>query len=95
MINTEFMRNNILTFGLELVSEKAVLEILDHLEAAEKERDALRAKIEEMERQESVCWTTQIALELGSSALGFDACRGNLWGDKGIPLYALPGAKGE
>ena len=37
MINTEFMRNNILTFGLELVSEKAILELLDHLEAAEKD----------------------------------------------------------
>lgn len=37
MINTEFMRNNILTFGLELVSEKAILELLDHLEAVESE----------------------------------------------------------
>ena len=61
MINTEFIRHNILTSGLKLVSEKAILELLDHLEAAEKERDwnaerledaieeltALRAKIEQ------------------------------------------------
>ena len=32
----------------------AISELLDRLEAAEKERDALRAKIEEMEKQEPV-----------------------------------------
>ena len=67
----------------------------DCVESAKSEIEALRAKITEMEKQEPVAWTTQLALELGSSALGFDACRGNLWGDKGVPLYALPGAKGE
>ena len=51
------------------------------------------AEIEKMKQQEPVAWTTQLALELGSSALGFDACRCNLWGDKGIPLYTLPGAQ--
>ena len=45
MTNTEFIRNNILTFGLKSVSEKAILELLDHLEATEKERDALRALV--------------------------------------------------
>lgn len=55
----------------------------------------LRAKIEHMEKQEPIAWTTELALELGSSALGFDACRGNLWGEKGVPLYALPGAQPE
>lgn len=54
------------------------------------EIERLRAKLAEMEQQEPVAWTTQLALELGSSALGFDACRGNLWGEKGVPLYALP-----
>ena len=51
------------------------------------------SKIAAMKQQEPAAWTTQLALELGSSALGFDACRGNLWGDKGVPLYALPGAQ--
>ena len=37
MINTEFIRHNILTSGLKLVSEKAILELLDHLEAVESE----------------------------------------------------------
>lgn len=56
------------------------------------ERDALRAEIEAMKRQEPVARTTELALTLGNSTLGFDACRGNLWGEKGVPLYALPGA---
>ena len=34
----------------------AILELLDRLEAAEEERDALRAKIEATERQEPLCW---------------------------------------
>ena len=84
------------------LKEKIIDSLGAELNAVVKERDAaelmslaLRAKIEAMERQEPAAWTTRLALELGSSALGFDACRGNLWGDKGIPLYALPGAKGE
>ena len=65
------------------------------MRAAADEIERLRAKVTEMEQQEPIAWTTKLALELGSSALGFDACRGNLWGEKGVPLYALPGAKGE
>lgn len=34
------------------LNSQVVLDILDRLEAAEKERDALRAKIAEMEQQE-------------------------------------------
>ena len=56
------------------------------------ELERLRAKIEQMERQEPVAWTTKLALRHGANALGFDACAGNLWGEKGVPLYALPGA---
>lgn len=63
--------------------------------AAYAECERLQAKITEMERQEPIAWTTELALELGSSALGFDACRGNLWGEKGVPLYTTPVAKGE
>jgi hypothetical protein len=76
-------------------AEKSDTESIAMYRRARDERDVLRAKIERMEKQEPVCWTTQLALELGSSALGFDACRGNLWGDKGIPLYTLPGAQPE
>lgn len=62
---------------------------LDRLEAAEKERDALRAKIEAMEKQEPVGKFTQHPSN-------------GLWEQDGYgdnpeasPLYALPGAKGE
>ena len=68
-------------------------ELLDRLEAAEKEHDALRAKVAEMEKQEPACWAPRFAINLGGSALRFDACRINLWGNEGIPLYVLPGAK--
>ena len=54
--------------------------------AMEKERDALRAKITEMERQEPVAWM--------SSRNGF-ICKENKNPDYNVPLYALPGAKGE
>lgn len=63
--------------------------------AAYAECERLQAKVDAMERQKPVAWTTEFALEMGSSALGFDACRGNLWGEKGVALYALPGARGE
>ena len=87
----------------------AAVEMIDRLEAAEKsdaesiamyrkardERDALRAKIEAMERQAPVAWTTKLALEHRASPLGFRVSSVNIWGEKGVPLYALPGAKGE
>ena len=84
----------------------AAVEMIDRLEAAEKsdaesiamyrkardEHDALRAKIETMERQAPVAWTTKLALEHRESALGFRVSSVNIWGEKGVPLYALPGA---
>ncbi len=63
------------------------------IKAAEKERDALRAKIEAMEKQVPVAWTTKLALEYGASRLGFQVSGVNMWGENGVPLYALPGAQ--
>lgn len=105
MINTEFIRNNILTFGLELVSEKAILELLDHLKATEKERDwhaercedamnecaALRARIEAMEQQEPIGTTGGLPGTPGFTMACFHADKVPV----GTKLYALPGAKGE
>ena len=51
-----------------------------------KENDALRAKIEAMENQEPVAWM--------SSRNGF-ICKDNKNTHYNMPLYALPGAKGE
>ena len=63
--------------------------LMAKLEAAEKERDALRAKIEEMEKQEPVGQFIQHPSN-------------GLWEQDGYgdnpdarPLYALPGVKGE
>ena len=61
----------------------AILELLDRLEAAEKERDDLKAKIAEMEKQDPVTWHVWGKVAVGSMAA------------YSIPLYALPGAKGE
>jgi hypothetical protein len=77
----------------------AVSELLDRLEAAEKERDALRAKIEAMEQQEPVAWlhesrrdsdvvTSAVKHVWGKVAVGSLAAYS-------IPLYLAPGAKGE
>ena len=42
--------------SLGAVQPEEVAELLARLEAAEKERDAMRAKVEAMERQEPVAW---------------------------------------
>ena len=104
-----------------MLIEKAIdaaIAMIDRLEAAEKERDALRlavrheadcvdaakveiealhAKIEEMRRQEPVAYLSLSSarmLESGVIASGVVwNCRDKAASD--IPLYALPGAKGE
>lgn len=76
------------------IDREELRQLRDELAQCKNERDDLRAKIEEMEKQEPVAWTTRRALELvGRGTLGFHACGGNLWGEKGAPLYALPGAQ--
>ena len=61
--------------------------------AAYAECARLQAKIERMEKQEPVAWTTKLALEYGASRLGFQVSGVNMWGENGVPLYALPGAQ--
>lgn len=78
-----------------------ISDLLDRLEAAEKERDALRAKITEMEKQEPVAWRTfdgeggydyRSYEDNENYKLGWDARNPNHigWVE---PLYALPGAQ--
>ena len=73
------------------------LEAADHFAAQtalmKEKYDDLRAKIEATEKQEPVAWTTKLALEYGASTLGFRVSSVNIWGEKGVPLYALPGAQ--
>ncbi len=71
----------------------------DLLRAVEKERDALRAKIEAMERQEPVARTVGGVTEWVSNGDGTYSLGGCLEAFAPLPddaqLYALPGAKGE
>ena len=68
----------------------AILELLDRLEAAEKERDALRAKVAEMEKQEPVG-------EIRRANSTGNYINPVVWVPMavGAKLYAGPGAKGE
>ena len=68
----------------------AAIEMIDRLEAAEKERDALRAKIAEMEKQEPVG-------EIHRTNSTGNYVHSEVWVPMpvGTKLYALPGAKGE
>lgn len=86
----------------------AVSELLDRLEATEKERDAaelmslaLRAKIAEMEKQEPVMWAN--SSNINSSRINKErgghgdqhTCSETQTAYHHAPLYALPGAKGR
>lgn len=67
--------------------------LVDDMNLLRDNNTSLRAKIAEMERQEPVAWTTKLALEYGASRLGFQVSGVNIWGENGVPLYALPGAQ--
>jgi len=70
MIDTKELRKAINRHGASIVCDDELIELLDRLEATEEDRsnfivemgrlcaqcDALRAKIEQMERQEPVAW---------------------------------------
>ena len=61
--------------------------LIDRLEAAEKERDILRAKVAEMEQQVPICRAEDLKhAESLLPTLGLKPEN---------PLYALPGTKGE
>ena len=64
--------------------------LMAKLEAAEKERDALRAKVEEVGRQEPVAWCATDETETVVEALGMNKSR-----RFDTALYLAPGAQGE
>ena len=77
----------------------AINELLDRLEAAEKERGDLRAKVEAMENQEPVAWLHETRPDSGVvtdtvKRVWEEAVVGSL-SAYSIPLYLAPGAKGE
>ena len=67
--------------------------LIARLEAAEKERDALRAKVAEMERQEPVAWCGRGPRD-GRIELSVHKPAPSVMRDFAVtPLYALPGAQ--
>ena len=92
----------------KLIGDKFVFSLAVELDEALKERDALRAKIEQMERQEPVSWQTRTrparndgtwgAWRKCSEEYAEDIKKTPLlydWLYEARALYALPGAKGE
>ena len=77
----------------------AAIAMIERLEAAEKERDTLRAKIEAMEKQQPVCITTKAHLAaMENEATRYIVGRDPVFSTRGendVPLYLAPGAKGE
>ena len=85
--------------GYDLQKEQAIQEAIVVLQQLNAERDTMRAKITEMEKQAPVAWlhesrrdsdvvTSAVKHVWGKAAVGSMAAYS-------IPLYALPGAKGE
>ena len=76
---------------------KAIDAAIERLELAEKERDALLAKIAEMEKQEPVAWVRKLGLDLPSVGCVTDLKYrpSDIPESSYIPLYLTPGAKGE
>ena len=83
-----------------------ISELLDRLEAAEKERDVLKAKIERMEKQEPVTWQTRTRPAWNDGTWGpWRKCSEEYaedikktpllhdWLYEARTLYTLPGAK--
>jgi hypothetical protein len=88
---------NELRQSLGAVQPEEVAEILDHLESAENERDALRARIEAMERQEPVA---QVCVHKtgGNAGIAWSARPLNEFDSlpllrEGDRLYLAPGAQ--
>lgn len=94
-ININELREKITIKGLDVVADTDILAALDRLEAVEKERDALRAKIAEMEKQEPVAYLPLSSARILESGVIANAvvwnCRDKAASD--MPLYALPGAQ--
>ena len=90
MIDTKELRRLLEEDGKNNIDLDEIHELLDRLEAAEKERDDLRAKIEAMEKQEPVA-TIHINSITGNPSVDF--IPGHRYLHHNSSLYALPGAQ--
>lgn len=76
---------------LAAANPATISELLDRLESAERERDALRAKVEQMERQEPA----GTLYDDGRFVWRNGRPHESNYAEWKMPLYASPGAKGE
>ena len=90
------------------LKERIIDSLGSELNAVANERDELRARIEEMERQEPVEWQSRSRPSWGAHQWGnWESCSPGYaqditksptlhdWQYEARPLYTLPGAKGE
>lgn len=106
MIDTNELRRLLEEGGKNNIDLSEIHELLDRLEAAEsetaswkglatqfsQEADALRAKIEAMERQEPVAWRWELKTGQYTYVDKPEHAGKNA---RVVPLYALPGLQGE
>lgn len=76
--------------GYDLQKEQAIQEAIVVLQQLNAERDTMRAKITEMEKQEPVAWCATDETGTVIEALGMNQSR-----RFDTALYLSPGAKGE
>lgn len=83
--------------GVNEPLREAVKALINRLEAAEKERDVLKSKVEAMEKQEPVAWARKLGMDLPSPGCVTDLKYrpSDMPESAYMPLYALPGTQGE
>ena len=69
--------------------------VIDEIKVLEEERDALRARVEAMEKQEPVAWVRKLGLDLPSVGCVTDLKYrpSDIPESSYIPLYLAPGAQ--
>ena len=103
MIDINELRPAVEVAGLNAISMQEVLELLDRLEAAEKERDDVAQQLVQSEQGKrkisEECDALRAKIErMEQPESGFrERCTpaAPAGGSNRFPLYALPGAKGE
>ena len=120
MIDLNELRDRAATFGSDYLTDEEWVEVIDRLEAAERnlnccqgermeaaalflsvktrlteERDALRARIDEMEKQEPVAWARKLGLDVPSFGCVTDLKYrpSDIPESSYTPLYLAPGAQ--
>jgi hypothetical protein len=76
------LRDRAATLGSDYLTDEEWVEVIDRLEAAEKERDALRTKVEAMEKQEPVAAQHRFRHPQKQSQIGLYGSRAQYQNDR-------------